>query len=164
MKRFLAAIALFGGAFDQAAAECGALTQVTSSTSPTLSALLTGKTVCGTAAGNTSGNPNGQWQEEHRDTGTPGELWDYKMGPSNAKDPTKKVGTWAINGNAVDYGYYKHGTATVTTNYTLTVHLASGTLGDPAAIYHFCTSLGGTAQGAGTVQGTVSCSSYPPAP
>jgi hypothetical protein len=158
MKRFLAAIVFFGGVFDQAVADCSG-TQVTASTTPTLTALLTGNTVCGTAAGNTSGNPNGRWQEQHV---SGGQLIDYKMGASDPKDPTKQVGLWAINGNTVEYSYFTHGTTTPNTPYIFTVHLASGTLGDPAAVYHFCS--GGAAQGAGRVQAAANCSSYPTAP
>ncbi len=48
-----------------------------------------------------------RWQEYHR---VGGDLIDFKMGPSHAVDPSKKVGTWSVTGSgtaarlAYDYG------------------------------------------------------------
>jgi hypothetical protein len=50
-------------------------------------------------------------QEQHLSGGA---LWDYKMGPSDAKDPTVRVGDWSITGNDADtvvkYAYPPGGT------------------------------------------------------
>jgi hypothetical protein len=56
-----------------------------------LGTTFVGKTVCATLG-------NDKWQEEHRGSGTTGELWDYKRGPGHAVDPTARVGTWTIVG------------------------------------------------------------------
>lgn len=65
----------------------------------TLSALLTGRTVCATLGGD-------RWQERHAAGGA---LVDYKRGPGHAVDPTKQVGTWAASGSGantvVTYSY-----------------------------------------------------------
>lgn len=74
---------------------------------------LVGKTVCGRPG---PGYPSGsgrsaddRWQEQHRGSGSSGELWDYKKG-SDRMDPTKRVGTWSISNSegpaqvTYDYG------------------------------------------------------------
>ena len=64
--------------------------------------LLSGNTVCGQRG---SGASLEQWQEEHMASG---QLWDFKLGNSNAVDPRKQVGSWnASNGAnaAVSYSY-----------------------------------------------------------
>ena len=64
-----------------------------------LTSTLTNNTVCASRGGES-------WQEAHHSDGS---LVDYKMGPSDAVDPTKQVGTWLITGagasSAVTYTY-----------------------------------------------------------
>ena len=86
---------------------------------PQLTTLLTGKTVCdANATYDTCAKHPGPncivtmgIQEQHL---TGGALWDYKMGPSDAKDPTVRVGDWSITGNDADtvvkYAYPPGGT------------------------------------------------------
>ena len=87
---------------------------------PQLTILLTGKTVCDgnatydSCAKHPERNPciiKMGIQEQHR---VGGQLWDYKMGPSDAKDPTVLVGDWSITGNdedtVVNYAYPPGGT------------------------------------------------------
>ena len=86
---------------------------------PQLTTLLTGKTVCdANATYDTCAKHPGPncivtmgIQEQHL---SGGQLWDYKMGPSDAKDPTVLVGDWSITGNdedtVVNYAYPPGGT------------------------------------------------------
>ena len=87
---------------------------------PQLTTLLTGKTVCEADATYNSCAKHPERspciikmgiQEQHR---SGGQLWDYKMGPSDAKDPTVRVGDWSITGNDADtvvkYAYPPGGT------------------------------------------------------
>ena len=86
---------------------------------PQLTTLLTGKTVCdANATYDTCAKHPGPncivtmgIQEQHLSGGA---LWDYKMGPSDAKDPTVRVGDWSITGNDADtvvkYAYPPGGT------------------------------------------------------
>ena len=87
---------------------------------PQLTILLTGKTVCDanatydSCAKHPERNPciiKMGIQEQHR---SGGQLWDYKMGPSDAKDPTVLVGDWSITGSdedtVVNYAYPPGGT------------------------------------------------------
>lgn len=66
-----------------------------------LTNLLSGSTVC-------VSNGSGGWenQEQHLSNG---DLVDYKKGPSDPVDPTKKVGTWSVSGSGtgtmVNYSY-----------------------------------------------------------
>jgi len=99
-----------------------------------LTTLLAGKTVCGRPGPSYPGNPSDRWQEEHRGSG---QLWDYKMGPGHAVDPTKQVGDWAI-GSAGNAGTITHrypaGGATV---FTWQVFGPSNAT--PGSVYAFCT-------------------------
>ena len=87
---------------------------------PQLTTVLTGKTVCDANATYDSCAKHPERspciikmgiQEQHR---VGGQLWDYKMGPSDAKDPTVLVGDWSITGNdedtVVNYAYPPGGT------------------------------------------------------
>ncbi len=53
-----------------------------------LSKTFAGNTVCGSRGAD-------RWQEYHRDGGA---LIDYKKGPNDRVDPSKQVGSWAIDG------------------------------------------------------------------
>lgn len=86
---------------------------------PQLTTLLTGNTVCDSNAmyDSCAKNPGPNCivtmgiQEQHR---SGGQLWDYKLGPSNAVDPTVRVGDWSITGSdentVVNYAYSPGGT------------------------------------------------------
>ncbi len=87
---------------------------------PQLTTLLTGNTVCDSnatydsCAKHPERNPciiKMGIQEQHRNGG---ELWDYKLGPSNVVDPTVRVGDWSITGSdentVVNYAYPPGGT------------------------------------------------------
>lgn len=100
----IAGVIVLAFAAEGAMAACTG-TQVTDAA---LTTLLSNKTVC---AG--SGVGMGRWQEEHRTDGT---LWDYKKGSTDAVDPTKQVGTWAVSGS---------GAGTIVT-HSYTVPPASG--------------------------------------
>lgn len=108
---FLFSIALSTNAF--AVPVCSSDPQVTATTDPSITTVLSGSTVC------TSDS-----QEQHR---SGGELWDYKMGPSDPTDPTSQVGTWQISGDTVIYNYGGP-------DYTFTLHKQPGTTND----YMFC--------------------------
>lgn len=95
---------------------------------------IVGKTVCASLGGD-------RWQEEHRGSGTTGQLWDYKLGPSHAVDPTTWVGTWTIvgtgnsaiirhsytGGSSYDYVVYNNGNGTY--DFCGTVNVTNATLG-----------------------------------
>ncbi len=98
---------LLAGLSGETMAACSG-TQVTNTTTPTLSALISNSTVCAAAGSDT-------WQEQHRSDGL---LWDFKKGPSDPVDPTGQVGNWSVNstGNTVTYNY------TGGSSYTYTVY------------------------------------------
>lgn len=87
-----------------------------------LSSLLTGRTACAVLGGD-------RWKERHVDGGA---LIDYKLGPSDAVDPTKQVGTWATSGSGantvVTYAY------TGGASHTFTVCTNGGTPAAGAAV------------------------------
>lgn len=62
---------------------------------------LSGKTVCALRG-------KDKWQEYHAPDGA---LIDYKMGPTDKVDPSKRVGSWSVTGNSggsqakVNYDY-----------------------------------------------------------
>lgn len=97
-----------------------------------LTTLLSGNTVCGRPAAGYPGAASDRWQEQHRGGA---QLWDYKRGPSDAVDPTERVGSWSIQPGVQGFP------ATVThsylggTSFNWSVY-ATGT--GPAATYSFC--------------------------
>jgi hypothetical protein len=110
-----------GAAAVEAVAEVKEVTAVAAvAADPQLTTLLTGKTVCDANATYDSCAKHPERspciikmgiQEQHR---VGGQLWDYKMGPSDAKDPTVLVGDWSITGSdedtVVNYAYPPGGT------------------------------------------------------
>lgn len=113
-----------------------------------LSTLLAGNTVCVGSTG------NWESQEQHWVTisGPPasGDLYDYKRGPGDPKDPTRKLGTWTVNAN--DTVTYDYTAFQPNQTYTFTVHGPSAS-GDS---YSFCN--GGTEAAKATIKsGLVSC-------
>ncbi len=80
----------------------------TNGSSGTLSAALSGNTVCVGSAGNWNN------QEYHSGTGG-GSIVDYKQGPTDSKDPSATIGTWNLSSNQVNYAYTAGG------NYSFTV-------------------------------------------
>ena len=116
---------------------------------------LSGNTVCGRPA---AGYPGGEtspdrWQEQHHSNF---DLIDYKRGPTDKVDPTKKVGTWSLARN---------GTATATITYTYeggSSHTYGVYVFGPAVL-SFCRS-GIEIARAGVKTGLTSCSEgdYPP--
>ena len=84
-------LALLGSAHAQQNCSCGSGQRVAPDTK--IAALLGGKTVCASLSATE------QWQEYHVGNSTAGgDLIDYKKGPSDAVDPTEKVGTWSTTG------------------------------------------------------------------
>ena len=110
-----------GKAFVAAVAEVKEVKAVTAiAANPQLTTLLRGNTVCDanatydSCAKHPERNPciiKMGIQEQHR---SGGELWDYKMGSSDAIDPTVRVGDWSITGSdqntVVNYAYPPGGT------------------------------------------------------
>ena len=96
-----------------------------------------GKTVCASRGSD-------RWQEFHQAGGT---LIDYKMGPNHKVDPSKTVGSWAVDGTGSNarmvYNYGSGGT------YSYRVH------DNGAGSYSFCS---GTQEHGATVKaGQTSC-------
>ncbi len=115
-----------------ALATCKKADRVKGNTTPTLAAVLTENTICGTEGGGAT------FQEEHRTSSLSNnfmELWDYKEGSSSLSDPTSRIGKWKItnNGNKVRYRY-QPGLDT----YNYTVHTTGN------GVYDFCTGNGST--------------------
>lgn len=134
MKRLMVtSIILLAGISGEAMAACTPSTRVTGSG---LSTLITGNTVCATQG-------TDKWQEQHR---AGNQLWDYKKGPSDPVDPSKKVGTWGIAANNVTHTY------TGGASFTYSVHNDGGT-------YSFCTGNNGSVvvSGATFTGGITSC-------
>ncbi|WP_317704622.1 hypothetical protein [Methylomarinovum caldicuralii] len=108
------ALALVGLSFT-ASADCS---------SPPVSdaaAVLSGKTICVTDS-----STGEKWQEYHDPSGA---LIDYKKGPSDPVDPSKRVGSWSTSGGNVTYTYDAFGPAV---SYTYTVK------GDATTGYSLC--------------------------
>ena len=107
-----------------------------------LTDLISGNTVCASFNGD-------RWQEQHR---AGGELWDYKLGPGDPRDPTTQVGNWEIETTgrirAVRY-IYPGG------SYRYQVR-GSGNVGDT---HSFCGSFDGGVDilGAVILPGAVAC-------
>lgn len=123
----LAALGLVAGANAAVpSCACPGSSQLTDSTSPTLSTALSGNTVC------VSNGPDWEWQEQHR---AGGDLWDYKRGSPHATDPTAHVGVWAVSGNGTNH-IVTH-TYTGAGPYNFKVFALGGPL------YCFCPTSGG---------------------
>lgn len=90
-------LALAGAAQAQNNCPCngGVGTQLTGVTTPTLGATLAGKMACAAVG-------NERWQSWHSGTATGGDLWDYKRGPTDAVDPSTKMGTYRIQSTPRD--------------------------------------------------------------
>ena len=90
-------IMILGGFAGAAMADCATNSPLTGRA---LSAAIAGKLVCGRPGANYPGGVSSpdRWQEEHI-VGAPtsGPLFDYKLGPTNAVDPRKQVGTWSFD-------------------------------------------------------------------
>jgi hypothetical protein len=113
-------------------------TAVPSSTTPALTALLVGNTVC-VASGS-----GWEAQEFHQSGGA---LIDWKQGSPHPVDPTKQVGNWTITGTGAD--------ARINYDYGGTVY--SNTVWDNGdGTYSFCNQLGN--ETIGTIKtGQVAC-------
>jgi len=90
----IAGVIVFAFATNGAMAACASpYTKVTGQS--TIESLLGGSIFCAARGGES-------WQEEHYVGGV---LKDYKMGPTDAVDPTKQVGTWSVSGDIVTHNY-----------------------------------------------------------
>lgn len=89
-------LALLGAAASPAIAQCTG----TPLNNGQLTTIFGGgdKLVCGSAVKpGYPGNAGDRWQEEHLGGPANGDLFDYKLGPNDVKDPRKKVGVWFIS-------------------------------------------------------------------
>jgi hypothetical protein len=93
MKQTLLAALLVLASTAQAQNNCpcngGVGTRLTGTTDPTLGAALAGKMACAAVG-------NERWQGWHSGTAAGGDLWDFKRGPTDAVDPSTKMGTYRI--------------------------------------------------------------------
>lgn len=89
-----------------------------------------GSITCNTNSGSTvcAMRGNDRWQSQHHPGG---DLWDYKRGPGDPMDPSKKVGNWKTQGNSITYEYAGGH------RYTYSIHTNS------AGGYDFCESPNG---------------------
>jgi hypothetical protein len=78
-----------------------------------VSTTLEGKLAC-SYKGNQD-NPNERWSEQHRSGGN---LWEWKRGVDHKIDPSKQIGTWAIDDSA-DTVTYQYGDPGSPYTYTL---------------------------------------------
>jgi hypothetical protein len=127
MKQLIGAIAilLFCASGEALAQRCATATQVTGTA---LSTLITGNTVCAVRGSE-------RWQEQHL---VGGDLWDYKLGPGHAIDPSKKVGTWSVDTTASTVTYLYTGGPT----FTYTLH------NNAPGVYSFCVGVAPIVTGA----------------
>lgn len=151
MSRMLPILALAAWCFaSQAHAGCESSTRVTGTAFTAL--LGQGALICGRRA---TGSPaTDRWQEEHRASG---ELWDYKKGPTDRVDPSKKMGSWSLSADTVTHTYDPGGPALT---FVWTVHAIASRPGE----YSFCT---GDRAGVEIVRAIITtgsgpCSSFPP--
>ena len=134
---FFNSILVFGFSMNVAQAACptNSNLQVTD-----LGTFLEGKTIC------IGSGPNWDAQENHKSNG---ELWDYKHGPKQDKQPgdtgigpwndwTDQVGNWWISGNGsnkrVNYDYDRDGNV----DYSYKVFGSSSLQGQVQGPYYFC--------------------------
>ena len=103
---------------------------------------VTGKYTC------VGASPNATWNEL-LSKGSSGTVTDYKLGPSDPRDPSKQVGTFTVggqndntSGGILTYLYTGDGT---TYPYMIDTGTANGTLG--ASPYVFCQLSGGNPNG-----------------
>ena len=147
MKRliFTGALLLASVVTGEAMASCGGLyTKVTS----LVAKLTNNKTALGMTLCSATGQ--GTQEEHHWTSGTSGELWDFKCGPSGyaatapgtacAKpdsDRRSKLGTWSVTGDTTS-------SATVTYNYTAYGSSTQGpfVLYQKGTLYDICTTTG----------------------
>lgn len=88
-------MALAGASQAQTTCTCNSSAARTAD-SAALTTLLTNKMVCANVGGEV-------WQEYHNPSGA---LWDYKLGPTDTRDPSAPVGTYTVNANnTVTYTY-----------------------------------------------------------
>ena len=131
MKRSNGVVVLFlVGALAVSGSASAACTANTKVDFNTLKSILPGKYACA------RDGSNWKWQELHvgtADVSESGDLIDYKRGPTDKVDPSKRVGSWALGGQGnnatVTYTYDAFGSAQ---SYRHTVH--SNTDGS----YSFC--------------------------
>lgn len=86
------------GTTGAAAAPCAG-SQLTGSE---LADYVTDALICAYEPGTDGSDAGKRWSEQHLGGGT---LREYARGPSHPVDKSKDVGTWAINADAIDYGY-----------------------------------------------------------
>lgn len=149
-KSIVAVLVLVGLPIGQAAAQCSG-----TALSRTALDAFGGNTICGAPGAGYSGSANDRWQEEHLSLGAGvGELYDYKLGPSNAMDPRERVGTWRTNAGAsgapdtITHVYNGGGT------YTYSVYLNGG-------IYSFCNGTTEVVRALLQPGTNAACTSYP---
>ena len=129
-----AALGVFG-APAHAQMACAASAGVVRLTNAQVSALLTGRTVCGVPGAGYSGSPSDRWQEEHLANG---DLFDYKRGPGHPVDPREKVGTWAVRTGFLGPQGVSHRYASATFNWDV-YGPAANTPG--ISVYSFCVGI-----------------------
>ena len=101
--------AVYGSGVLADCAASGYGTRLTSATTPTLSAAITGMQINANAPFPSHEN----WQEIHCGlSGTVGNLQKVGAGPADPVDPQQSVGTWTIIGDAVNYNYGTGGSFT----------------------------------------------------
>jgi hypothetical protein len=95
-SKLIAAAAVLAFASAAQAQDCGCASGSKRTTNNTqLVNLLTNRMVCANVG-------NEKWQEHHNPNG---QLWDYKLGPADPRDPSSQVGSYTIANNLVTYTY-----------------------------------------------------------
>jgi hypothetical protein len=90
----VAALLAFAGAAQALDCSCAPGSKQTTNNTQLVN-LLTNRMVCANVG-------NEKWQEHHNPNG---KLWDYKLGPTDTRDPSAEVGTYSIANNLVTYNY-----------------------------------------------------------
>lgn len=121
-----------------------------------LTTLLSGNTVCGRPAAGYPGSSTDRWQEQHQ---SGGQLWDYKRGPTDAVDPSERVGSWSIVSDVQLSARVLHSYLGGSTYIWRVYRQGTG----PSFTYSFCTTGAVEHVRAFVLAGSVGCGgSFPP--
>lgn len=137
-------------------AQCTASGAVVKLSNPEITALVSGRTVCGVPGASYPGAPSDRFQEEHLANG---DLFDYKRGPGHPVDPREKVGTWSVGQGFAGVPGIVHSYASVAFNWAV---FGPATNVAGTSVYSFCSGAAEHVRAVVVATGS-GCASFPAA-